>query len=828
MAADDGPASWAPPEDGADGAERVQPERIGPYLVERTLGEGGFGVVYLAEQRSPLRRRVAVKVIKPGMDSRGVLSRFQQERQALAVMDHPNVARVFDAGSTPEGRPYFVMEYVDGEPLTAFCDRRSLGLRARLSLFLSVCEALQHAHTKGVIHRDLKPGNILVRSGEAGPVVKVIDFGIAKAMDPGAPDQTAMTEQGALMGTVEYMSPEQASLGAQDVDTRADVYALGVVLYELLTGVVPVDRSTLRAAGFDEMRRIIRDDDAPRPSARLAEMGEGAEAPAQRRGLRAADLRAALRRELEWIPLKALRKDRDQRYGSVRDLAEDVRRYLDGRPLRAAPERALYRAGKCVRRNRGKVAFAAALSAALTAGIVVSATFAVREGRQRRRAETSLAQAESARLRAETAERSAQGRAEELERMIAFQERQVAGINAARMGERVRGLTLAGAGGAELESALSSVNFTDVALASLEAEFFDRSLEAVERDFAGQPLLRARLLQALAAALSELGRSERAAPAQAEALRLRRETLGEGHEDTLASMHHMSVLLRRLERLQEAEAMARDALQGRRGLLGDAHPDTLASIDQLGEVLQAQRRFDEAEPLFAEALAGRRAALGDLHPDTLRTINNMGGLLQVQERFAEAEPLLAEALAGRSAALGLDHPDTLNSISNMGLLMERLGRLEEAEGYWTEALLRRRRALGSEHPSTLTSINNMGGLFNEMGEFARARAALEAGEPAARRVLQGENARWLGNYLAKLGEARAGVGDFRAAEAALLEAYELLVGGFEPGNSRIVGCERSLAKMYEAWERAEPGMGHVQQAERWGSRSDSDGAGAGP
>lgn len=351
-------------------------DTVGPYKLLSRLGEGGFGTVWLAERREPFVQRVALKILKAGMDTKAVVARFGQERQALAVMDHPNVAKVLDAGSTRMGRPYFVMEYVKGEPLTIFCDRRTLSIRERLELFIPVCEAVQHAHMKGIIHRDIKPSNILVGmhdSGEAGEAVrgavaKVIDFGVAKAVSHTLTQQTLFTEQGQVMGTLEYMSPEQADLGGVDIDTRTDVYSLGVVLYELLTGALPFDGRSLRSAGLEAAKRIIRETEPPKPSTRITQMGDTAVELARQRQTDHERLASELRRELEWIPLKAMRKDRSHRYRTPTSLAEDIRNYLDGRPLQAGPESAAYRVRKFVRRYWGRVFVAGLLLVTLATG----------------------------------------------------------------------------------------------------------------------------------------------------------------------------------------------------------------------------------------------------------------------------------------------------------------------------------------------------------------------------------------------------------------------------------------------------------------------------
>ncbi len=355
--------------------------RVGPYRLLRVLGEGGMGVVYLAEQRHPIRRKVALKIIKPGMDSKRVLARFEAEQQALALMDHPHVARVFDAGLAENGRPYFVMEHVRGVPITEHCDSRQLTVEERLSLFLHVCEAVQHAHQKGIIHRDLKPSNILVMIQDGEEVPKVIDFGVARAISQPLTERTLCTEQGQLVGTPEYMSPEQASLRNQDIDTRTDVYSLGVLLYELLAGLLPFDRGAFRAGGIEQIRKVICEQDPATPSTRLGRtsVAESTES-ARRRRTDVRTLRHRLRGDLDWITLKAMEKDRNRRYASVDALAADIRCCLDYRPVSAAPPGVVYCVGKFVRRHRQAV-----MALVMTALVLVGGSTALlMYGRARR------------------------------------------------------------------------------------------------------------------------------------------------------------------------------------------------------------------------------------------------------------------------------------------------------------------------------------------------------------------------------------------------------------------------------------------------------------
>ena len=360
---------------------------IGPYKLMERIGEGGFGLVFVAEQIRPLKRRVALKLIKPGMDTRDVIARFEAERQALALMDHPNIARVLDAGTSDSGQPYFVMELVRGIPITEFCDQNHYTLRERLELFISVCEAVQHAHQKGIVHRDIKPSNVLVMVQDGKPVPKVIDFGVAKALYQQLTDKTVYTRLAQLIGTPLYMSPEQAQMGGMDIDTRSDIYSLGVLLYELLTGSTPFDRKRLARAAYDEMVRIIRDEEPPKPSTRLSQSTESLPAIAAHRQTEPAKLSRMFRGDLDWITMKALDKDRARRYETASGFAADIVRYLRDEPVEASPPSSRYRLKKLTRRYRTALVSASAFVIVLVAAVIVSTWFAFAATRNAKRAQ---------------------------------------------------------------------------------------------------------------------------------------------------------------------------------------------------------------------------------------------------------------------------------------------------------------------------------------------------------------------------------------------------------------------------------------------------------
>jgi eukaryotic-like serine/threonine-protein kinase len=727
-------------------ASRSKPgDRVGPYTLLELIGEGGFGTVWLAERREPMVQRVAIKIIKPGMDSKAVVARFDQERQALAVMDHPNVAKVFDGGVTERGLPYFVMEHVAGQPITNFCDRHRYTIRQRLELFISVCDAVQHAHMKGIIHRDIKPSNVLAEMLDGKPVVKVIDFGIAKAMDASEVQNSVFSMEGQLIGTPEYMSPEQAG-GRADIDTRTDVYSLGVMLYELLVGRLPFDPATLRQRGMDEIRRIIREDDPPRPSTRLSTIGaEGSTIALSRHHRSPATLIRELRRELEWIPLKAMRKERDRRYDSAAAFGDDVRRYLDGRALRAAPESRVYLAKKFVSRNRVPVAAAAAVFLALVTGLAGTIWQAREAERQRDFAERRL--------------QIAQGFGEFLSQDI-------------------------------LLAATPEDQGIDVPMSSVLQEAAHRSKE--RRDL---PEVEAEIRLAIGQALDRLGRLPEAEDHLKAAVTLRADRSEFfGDEKVEEARLALANVLCRQDKAEESIAQATLVFDARSKRLGADDDLTLTAQNDLGNTLKYLKRFDEADAKYSDCLARRKRVFGADHAETL-TVQFNQALLRTRQAAAirttdpaKADLLLADGMAmmrdtaeRRERTLGAGHAHTLFAQSELASLLHRSGKLDQAEPLYRSLQPRMDATLGAGSWRSLQNKANLGALLSRTGKSAEALTLLREAAIGYRtaRGPTGEDTVAIGAAYARL-EAKTGSKD--AALQFAKETYEALaseLGGDE-------------------------------------------------
>lgn len=727
---------------GEDTLESVG-DTIGPYQLVARLGEGGFGVVYRAHQTAPVQRDVALKIIKAGMDTRQIVKRFEAERQTLARLDHPNTTRVYDAGATERGRPYFVMELVDGEPIVTFCARRELNLRERLDLFLQACAAIEHAHQRAIIHRDIKPSNVLVRELDGKAQVKVIDFGIARALDQDDAGMT-LTMAGAVLGTPESMSPEQAA--GLPVDTRTDVYSLGVLLYELICGRHPFADAMRQSRDVTERLRLVRELDPPRPSTQLNKSGAS---------MPAAPPRSSVRGDLDWIVMRALEKDPARRYPSVGELAADIRRHLNHEPVHARVPSRVYRAKKFYRRNRVAVLAGSAIAAALVLGMVGLVV-----GLQRATTEAARARREAARsnqvaqlltslfegVRPEmTAGRDAPvlreilagasdrmretlGDEPEVEAQLrhtiantqySISDKEGALVNYRRAMElytRLHGLrhgdTLLAASG--VANAQLSLGRIDEAEGTLRAALEPWSgANAPARQYAAA-------LHTLASILRERGNIAEATEWMERAYEAHVAEFGESSTDALSIRHDLAALFARADRIEDAERVHREVYEARLELLGPDHPETLFSMNSLAYVLGVQGRLDEAEPFYRGALEGRRRVLGERHADTLTSVNNLAFHLAQQRRYAEAEALFREVLAAQIETLGESHPLTLLSMNNLGATLRLQERFEEAHEFLEKAYLGRRDALGEDHPSTLFSAHNLGVVLRHLGRFDEA------------------------------------------------------------------------------------------------------------
>ncbi|HVU64748.1 MAG TPA: serine/threonine-protein kinase [Phycisphaerales bacterium] len=826
-------------------------QSIGPYRLVELIGEGGFGAVYRAEQTHPVRRSVALKIIRPGMDTRGVVSRFAAERQALAMMDHPNIARVLDAGATPEGRPYFVMELVRGSPITRYCDERRLTIRERLELFRQVCLGVRHAHTKGVVHRDIKPANVLVCEQDGRPHARIIDFGVAKAMQSPPAEGAVFTEMRQLIGTPEYMSPEQAA-GSADIDTRSDVYALGVMMYELLAGVTPLDAKRLRAADLGEMQRIIRDEEPAAPSTRLSPKTGLASEVAAVRKTDPRQLGGMVRGELDWIVMRAIEKDRARRYETAGSLAVDVGRFLAGEPVEAAPASAAYRMRKFVGRNRVWVGAGAVAGAALVAGLGAAVWQARVAARERDAARSAAAEAER--------------RRKETEQVARFQAAQLGSIDAAKMGQQMRldilenarrsmgaddqSVESAEQRGQKLATLLGGVNFTDVALRTLDEGHFQRAIAAARREFADQPLVRAELLHSIGGTMRELGLFEGAGPPLEEALDIRRRELGNDDRGTIQAISSLGILRMSQERNDEgarllaeaveragaalgpedevtlnarsnlallkymnglyeaAEQDDRDIRAIRLRVAGPNDPGTLRVTNNLALVLSARGRVAEAEPLWREAIAGFERSYGKNSRAALMARSNLASDLARSGRHAEAEALSRENLAILRAECGDDHPDTIREIKRLGIELKQAGDFERAEAMCREAYGGFRRTLGAEHRETVDAMMELGDVLSHMGRGAEAVPLLERALASREGKFGAES---LPATLARmaLGSALSSVGKFPEAERQLLATEKTMLASGHGANAAI---ERALADLYERWDVAEPGKGHGAQS----------------
>jgi serine/threonine protein kinase len=691
---------------------------IGPYKLVQPIGAGGMGMVYLADQMHPVRRQVALKIIKQGMDTEQVIVRFEAERQALALMDHPNIAKVLDAGTTESGRPYFVMELVKGVPITKYCDTNRLTVRERLELFVPVCQAIQHAHQKGIIHRDIKPSNVLVASYDGKPVPKVIDFGIAKATGVGLTDQTVFTQIGAVIGTLEYMSPEQAESTALDIDTRSDIYSLGALLYELLTGSTPMESAEFRKAAYVEVLRKIREEEPPSPSSRLSHSKETLTTTSEQRKTDPGRLPKLLAGELDWIVMKALEKDRTRRYETANGFARDIERYLSGDPVEAGPPSATYRLKKFANKNKVLIGTVSAFAALLILGVVVSTWQAVRATRSEKaaKAERDRADAEAATSKAVTdflqnsllSQASAQQQSGLNEKPDPdMKVRTLLDRAAATIGEKFKDQPLVEAG---VRSTIG-MTYRDLNLIPQAEEQLQKAYDLSLRYRAPDDPDTLQFLEGVASIKWDEGKPGEALPQEKSAYEGMLRLLGPEDHRTVRAMQSLGVFYLAADKYEEAEPLLKKALEIQIRTLGYDNVDTLNTSDSLATLYRFQEKYAEADPLFEKGLASYRKLYGPEHPYTLREMYGLAANDIGEHKYAEAEPLLIQVLEGNTKLLGAEHPDTLATMSGLARLYEKEGKFAQAEAGYKKIIEGFSRALGPDHPYTLMQIDNLGSLY---------------------------------------------------------------------------------------------------------------------
>ncbi len=688
-------------------------DHIGHYKLLQQIGEGGCGVVYMAEQEQPIRRRVALKVIKLGMDTKAVIARFEAERQALALMDHPNIAKVLDAGATDTGRPYFVMELVRGIKITDYCDQNNLSTDQRLDLFVQICHAIQHAHQKGIIHRDIKPSNILVTVHDGRPLPKIIDFGIAKATSGQVlTDKTLFTAFEQFIGTPAYMSPEQAEMSTLDIDTRSDIYALGVLLYELLTGQTPFDAQELVAAGLNEMRRIIRDREPLRPSTRISTMEAADQTTvARRRHSELPQLIHMVRGDLDWIVMKCLEKDRTRRYDTANGLAHDIQCHLNNEPVLARPPSRLYRFEKLVHRNKLVFAAGAAVVAALALGLCLAGWALVRE--------------RAVRARAEAAEKDARTEADKQEAVNKFLNKMFTAAD---------------------PDALSAQNQTTGGGGTV-VEVLDAAAKQLESGaLKDRPEIEAAIRQSLGQTYESRGQYAAADEQLRRALELNKKVDGPESPSTARTLSALARLRLAQDKLPEAEQLQLEELAVQRKLHGGKEdPEVARALYDLamirmelfvGTPLQInQAKAAEGEAAFREALAMQRRLLPAKDRNVAKTLTGLGRLLIYRDRQDESVQLLDEALMMHKDLLGPEHPDVAFTEQQLSEAKQKQGKLAEAEDLCRQAIAIQRKTLGNDHPAVATSLFRLGEILGAQTKYAESEAAFRESLAIRRKAL---------------------------------------------------------------------------------------------
>ncbi len=792
--------------------EERDPRNVGPYRILSRIGKGGMGVVYKAEQLRPVRRVVAVKLIKRGLDTQEFIARFESERQALALMNHPNIAGILEAGATSEGRPYFVMECVGGEPITTFCDRRRLTIQERVRLFIDVCEAVQHAHQKGIIHRDLKPSNILVTVSGETPVAKVIDFGVAKATGFRLTEKTIHTRLGMLVGTPEYMSPEQAEATGLDIDTRSDVYSLGVVLYELLAGTRPLDCGNEALA---EISRVVREVEPLRPSLKALQQDDPQRAARDRR-TDSKSLARRLRGDLDWILMRTLEKDRIRRFPTASGLAADLRRHLASEPVSSGPPGAAYRLGKFARRHRRSLLAAFVLLAVLVGGVIGTSTGLLRARSQARQARL---QADIARAVNDFLNQDILAAVDPQHQGIDVTMREVLEAASARIEEKFRGQPLVQA------AVHGTIGRTFGSLGELtKAEQHLKKAMRLRRQHQGAGHSdTVSAMNRLAGLYFDQGRLEESADLSREAFETGKSALGDLHKDTLAASLRLGMVYSRLARYDEAEESLLKSLKSKEEILDEADSGTLATLVSLGNFHWSQRDYDRASQRYREALAHLRAALGEEHPQTLTCMANLGLALQAMGRHGDAQAILSETLGIRRRVQGSDHPRTIATLALLAFNHWQRGRYDAARDLFEQVYQQRRVRLGAEHGDTLMALTNLGMVSLALGR-------LEEADDCLSRSLKGHRRRLGSDHWRTMKTAR-GLGNLRSRQNRYAEASRLLEESLQQlrrslgeghletfltrtGLARLRNLE-SRHKEARSLSRQALGRVHLRSADRW-------------
>ena len=777
------------------------PTHIGAYRILDVLGEGGMAVVYLAEQSEPVKRRVALKIVKLGMDSKQVVARFESERQALAVLDHPNIAKVFDGGITDSGRPYFVMELVHGIPITDYCDDHRLSTNDRVELFAAVCSAVQHAHHKGLIHRDLKPSNLLVGVVDGKPQVKIIDFGIAKATSMSFTDKTLFTKIGQLLGTPQYMSPEQADISGLDVDTRTDIYSLGVVLYELLVGVVPVD---LTAVGEQAIRVAVRERDAPRPSTRITELGDTKDEIAKARSTDPEKLQRQIRGDLDWVVMRAIAKDRTRRYETANALAMECWRFLKHEPVLARPPSAGYLLHRFIRRNRAMVVVGSIALLAVLAGAVAATVGFVQATR-----------AEQAALReAETARQVSDFLIELFE---------VSDPSEAR-GNSILAREILDRGADRVQTELSSEPEVQAALMNTMGNVYanlglydsaqpllDAALPKSEAAYGRRSTKVARILFGLGELARLRGDFDGAVSRHQEALAIRTELLGEKHLDIAESLHALGVAFYFQSEYEAAEVVELESLAMYVELLGE-NDERVANVNNsLGSVMHNTDRYEEAEKRKRDSLKVFRHLFGDIHPNVASVLNDLALVLEDIGRLEEAETTFNESLTIFRRVYPGDHPFIAETQAQLARLMRAMGDTDRSESLYREAIAMLERTVGNEHMLTLRTKDSFGVLLLSTGRFEEA-VPIMTETVALHRTLLGERHVNTGRALNNLATLFFLKGDYAQAESYYRESLSIRTERLGDDNADTANSKNNLADLLNR-------LGQYEEAEQLASEA---------